>query len=110
MATRMGELRKRKMDLQADTKRGQIISRSPGDIDHYLTQALTNHGCILELAFGNWWRQLIGEIGQSVTPDNIVEYMLKDKFQWQLISSFIIRTMKLKCEEERRRQAETAIS
>lgn len=110
-------------------------SRRHGDIDFYLTQALTNHGCFNRYlcrmkrsdtpkcrlcdadsddanhtlfvcdAFANWWRQLFGEIGQDLTPDNLVDNMLQERSKWQIIATYINRVMKFKCDDERRRQS-----
>lgn len=111
------------------------IERKHGDIDHYLTQMLTNKGCFksylnqikkadsprCELcdapvddanhtmfecdAFENWRRQMYGEIGQNLTQENLVDVMLQEKSKWTIIATFISRVMRYKCEEERRRQA-----
>lgn len=111
------------------------MSRGHGDIDHFITQALTGHGCFnvylckikkldspqcsfcgAELndakhtlfecdAFEYWRRQLNGKIGQELNSGNIVDEILEGKWKWQLISTYISRVMMTKCDEERRRQA-----
>lgn len=111
------------------------VSRGFGDVDYFLTQFFTNHGCfnaylnkikkidspkcslcgaefadakhtIFECdAFVNWRRQLFVEIGRDLTPQNVVDNMLEGKRTWLLISTFIHRAMKYKCEAERTRQA-----
>lgn len=97
-------------------------------IDYNLTQALTNHGyfnaylCKIKKVnspkcscydadvddanhtlfncdtFEIWRRQLSGEIGHTVTPDNLVDLMLQEGKKWQLIQSYVNRVMKFKCE------------
>lgn len=91
--------------------------RRHGDIDYYLTQVLTNHGCFNAYlhkmkkidypkcslcdaaindanhtlfvcdAFENCQRQLFGKMGHNVTPDDLVDNMLQEKFKWQVITS-----------------------
>jgi len=110
--------------------------RRHGDINYYLTQVLTGHGCFNSYlfkiqkidspkcslckagnvdakhalfecdAFENWRRQLYGELGHDVTQDNLTDLMLQEKPKWQIIAAYINRVMKFKCDDERRRQAE----
>lgn len=109
-------------------------SRKHGDIDFFLTQILSGHGCfnyylwrmkklgspmcsLCEAecddaghtlfvcdAFENWRRQLFGELGLELTPDNLVDTMLEGRNSWEMISSYVSRVMSMKTEEERRRQ------
>lgn len=113
--------------------------RKHGEIDYYLTQALTNRGCfgaylheikkadspkcvmcdapidnanytLFEcVAFENWRRQMMEEIGHSVNQENLVDTMLQGKSKWVTVTTIIIRAMKHKYENERRRQAEQAL-
>lgn len=111
------------------------VNRRHGDVDYFITQALTNHGCfnaylwkIQKLdspqcslcgaesddaqhtlfecdAFENWRRQLVGEVGLELTPDNLIDAMLEEKWKWEMIAAYVRRVMTTKCDEERRRQA-----
>lgn len=85
------------------------MNRRHGDIDYFLTQALTSYGCfnyylckikmsdspkcsycgvetddakhtIFECdAFENWRRQLVGEIRYELKPENVIDAMMKGK-------------------------------
>lgn len=109
-------------------------NRKHGDLDHFLTQVLTNHGCFnaylwrmkkLDLpkcsqceadeddsnhtlfecdAFENWRRQLFGELGCQLTKENMIDNILKEKKTWRMVSSWIRRVREYECEAERRRQ------
>lgn len=111
------------------------MNRKHGDIDYFITQVLTGHGCfnsylckIKKLdspqcslcgaesddakhtlfecdAFENWRRQLEGEISSELNPENIIDKILEEESKWEMISSYIRRVMTTKCDEERRRQA-----
>lgn len=112
-------------------------NRKHGDLDHFLTQVLTNHGCFnaylhrmkkLETpkcswceadtddanhtlfvcdAFENWRRVLVGEIGHDLTAANIVDTMLECRSKWNLIVYYINKVMRHKCDAERQQQSST---
>lgn len=102
------------------------INRRHGELNYFLTQVLTNHGCfntylcrIKKLdspkcslceadiddsnhtlfecdAFENWRRQLYGELGCQLTTGNMIGIMLGEKKAWHLVSSYINRIMEHK--------------
>lgn len=111
------------------------VNRRYGETDYFLTQALTNHGCfnaylhkikkaaspkcsmcdaeiddakhtLFECdAYENWRQHLYAEIGHTLTPQDLIETMLKGKEIWDLIAAYIHRVMEHKCAAERTRQA-----
>lgn len=113
------------------------INRKHGATDYWLTQALTNHGCFGEylhkygkIASAECWfcgypsddayhtffkcdawetRRSATEVdvGSTLTPESLIEVMLRDTRSWNSISKFIHEVLQKKTEEERKRQNRT---
>jgi len=111
------------------------ITRKHGEVNFHLTQFFTSHGCFPAYLhrFGKldspvcWYCGLEADdanhtvfvcdawetrrsrvntaLNTTISPDNIVPIMLRDKNSWNAVSSFIHEVMVKKEDEERRRQA-----
>ena len=106
------------------------VNRKHVEINYYLTQMLSNHGCFraylyrfrhdespecpagcrvpvdVENVFF-WWSRFAGErkeleewLGSSLTPENIMEVMLETEENWTSVSSSVTAVMKRLREEE----------
>ena len=113
------------------------MNRGHGQVNFYLTQALSGHGCFRAylkrfkrssqsschfcesemddaehtLFHCHKWREprecLQQELGRRLRPSNMVCMMLESQEKWRCISDFIVRVMKEKELYFRRRQEET---
>lgn len=110
------------------------VERGHGELSYHLTQMLSGHGCFnaylnrfalrdidtcafcsesdtSEHTFFQCWRwerprQLLSfEIGELLTPDNIVHHMLGEEGKWTKIVNFITTILKAKQLGERQEQA-----
>jgi len=116
----------------------QWMNRKHGNVSFHVTQFLTGHGCFPAYLhkFGKlespvcWycgheeddanhtvfacdaWKTRRARVNTTLrttlTPDNIIPVMLRDKYSWDTVSTFIHEVMGKKEEEERRRQADEA--
>ena len=109
------------------------VLRRYGEINHFVTQALSGHGC-----FGNylkriakqdtavcwycneedtpehtlfrcnrWTRHRIkaeNQVGKELGVENLIETMLENETSWDSVSEMITIIMKTKVEDERQRQ------
>ena len=112
------------------------INRGHGQVNFYLTQALSGHGCFRAylkrfkkcressclfcetnvddaehaLFHCDKWQEprerLQQELGQRLTPSNMVDMMLESTGKWTAISDFVVGIMKRRELEFRRRQEE----
>lgn len=109
--------------------------RRHGEVNYYVTQALTGHGCFQEylhrfkrsdsphcvycgdvdspkhtLFECDKWvetrRRAVTEIGERITPVNMVNLMLSSKKCWSVIAGMVVDILKRKEDDERKRQRE----
>jgi hypothetical protein len=106
-------------------------SRKWGQVNFYVTQFLSGHGCFNEyllrwkkrndaecmycgdphddvehtfIGCDRWWqerRNMEVELGMDVTPERMVEYMVQSKSKWDTIVKYITTIMKRKEADER---------
>lgn len=114
-------------------------SRKYGKLNHYITQALSGHGCfgdyhhkfkivdtskciVCDHPFDNpehtifvcdaWYARigrLNAELGENLTPESIGSRMLKDRMSWDLVAEFFEYVMATKTKEERTQQQQQMI-
>ena len=109
------------------------MERKHGETDFYLTQMLTGHGCFKDFTYRINKSEdneciYCGEIdtaehtiffcrhfktdrdncvhntGTNITPDNIIEFMLRSKENWEVINRMITNILKLKIIDEKETQ------
>lgn len=110
------------------------LTRPHGEVDYYLTQFLTGHGCFRDYQerfkidncavcpncaptledvehvffycprFQQQRLMLENDIREDITPDNIITIMIKSSTAWNGVASFVCNIMNLLREEEKERR------
>lgn len=109
------------------------MNRKHGEINYYLTQMVTGHGCfqeylnrfriaengecwycgLIDTAYHTFFEcdrwahvrtQAENSVGEQITPENIIEIMMQNENKWNVISEMAVNILKIKEEDERRRQ------
>lgn len=116
------------------------ISRKHGNLNHFITQALSGHGCFGDYLYKykivgtakcivcdypddspehtifqcDAWhvrrQRLYTELGESLTPESIGCRMTRDRKSWDLIANFLEFIMVTKLKEERFQQQQILIT